>query len=702
MLQTHFRTCHLCEAMCGLALSVENGRVTAIRGDAADPFSQGHICPKALALTDIHEDPDRLRQPLRRTGTTWETMGWEEALDEAAARLQEVQARYGPDAVGVYLGNPNVHSLGSMLFNGVLLRALRTRNRFSATSVDQLPHHLAARHMFGHQLLLPIPDVDRSDYMLILGANPLVSNGSLMTAGGIERRLKGLQARGGKVVVIDPRRTATARLADEHHFIRPGSDVLFLLGVAHTLLAEGLARPGRLADFSEGSAELEAALAPYTPERVAPPTGIEAATIRRLARELAAAPAAACYGRMGVSTQTFGGLCQWLINGVNWLTGNLDRPGGVMFTTPAVDIVDERRAGQFGRYRSRVRGLPEFAGELPAAALAEEIATPGSGQIRALVTLGGNPVLSTPNGAALDEALAGLAYMVSIDIYRNETTRHAHLILPPTTGLETSHYDLIFHVLAVRNTARYSPALFEPAAGARHDWQIFRGLAQRMGALDPSHPMSQLTPEQALDFGLQTGPYGGQGLSLAQLQAQPHGIDWGPLQPRLPERLFTADKRIKLAPAPFLADLGRVEATFWGATDDAAGYELRLIGRRDLRSNNSWMHNSPRLMRGKTRCTLWMHSADADARGLHDGQMVRLASRSGQIELPLEVTDDIMPGVVSAPHGWGHDRAGVALAVAQAQPGASLNDVTDAARLDALSGNAALNGTPVRVSAAVA
>lgn len=693
----HYRTCHLCEAMCGLAITLEGDRITAIRGDEADPFSQGHICPKALALPDIHDDPDRLRQPLRRGPDGWETVGWEEAFDEAATRLRDIQARYGPNAVGVYLGNPNVHSLGSQLFNGTLLRALRTTNRFSATSVDQLPQHLAARHMFGHQLVLPIPDVDRSDYGLILGANPLVSNGSLMTAGGIERRLKALQARGGKIVVLDPRRTATARLADEHFFIRPGSDVLFLLGLVHTLFDEELARPGRLADFTAGLDLARAAAAPYAPERVAAHTGLEATTLRRLAREIAAAPSAMCYGRMGVSTQAFGGLCHWLINLVNLLTGNLDRPGGVMLTTPAIDIVDERRAGNFGRFHSRVRGLPEFAGELPVAVLAEEITTPGDGQIRALVTLGGNPVLSTLNGVALDQALAGLEFMLSIDIYRNETSRHAHLILPPTTGLETAHYDLVFHVLAVRNSAKYSPPLFAPADGMRHDWEIFRELARRLGAFDPDQPMNRLTPEQALDFGLQTGPYGRQGLSLARLQAEPHGVDLGPLQPRLPERLFTPDKRIAAAPPPFLADLARVEATFWNEPALSEGYDLQLIGRRELRSNNSWMHNSPRLMRGQPRCTLLMHPTDAAVRGLASGQRVQVASRTGQVALPLEVTEAIMPGVVSLPHGWGHGRPGVGLAVAQAQPGVSLNDLTDADWVDSLSGNAVLNGIPVRV-----
>ncbi|MCI0394909.1 MAG: molybdopterin oxidoreductase family protein [Chloroflexi bacterium] len=698
---THYRTCNLCEAMCGLEIAMDGERIVAIRGDKADPFSQGHICPKAIALQDIYADPDRLKSPLRRTAAGWESIGWDEAFDEVAANLKRIQAQHGRNAVGVYLGNPNVHNLGSQLLLSTLVRALRTTNRFSATSVDQLPQQFTARLMFGHQLLLPIPDVDRTDYFLIFGANPLASNGSLMTAAGIERRLKAIQRRGGRVVVVDPRRTESAALADEHLFIRPASDVLLLLALVHTILAEGLAHPGRLAEFTDGLDALWELVAPYLPEVVSGPTGIPAETIGHLAREFAAAPSAVCYGRIGVSTQRFGGLCHWLINVLNIITGNLDRPGGAMFTTPAIDIVDKGRAGKMGRWRSRARGLAEFAGELPAAVLAEEILTPGEGQIRAMVTVAGNPVLSTPNGRRLDEALASLDYMVAIDIYHNETTRHAHIILPPTTGLETEHYDLIFHVLAVRNSAKYSPALFEPAAGARHDWQIYGTLAQRLSngekLLDPAHPLNQMTPAMMLDFGLRTGPYGQDGLSLEKLQTEPHGVDLGPLQPRLPERLFTADKRIQLVPELMAQDMARVQQVFSDGTQELDGFDLTLIGRRQLRSNNSWMHNAERLVRGKERCTLLMHPNDAAARGLATGQTVMIESRVGCIELPLELTETIMPGVVSIPHGWGHDRPGVQLRVAQRHAGASINDLTDEMVLDDLTGNAAFIGLPVRV-----
>ncbi|MCW5849698.1 MAG: molybdopterin-dependent oxidoreductase [Anaerolineae bacterium] len=701
-LWTHYRTCNLCEAMCGLEISLDGERITAIRGDQADPFSQGHICPKAVALQDIYADPDRLRQPLRRTAAGWETIGWDEAFDEAAAHLKRVQAEFGPAAVGVYLGNPNVHNLGSSLLGTTLTRALRTPNVFTATSVDQLPHHFAARMMFGHQLLLPIPDVDRTDFFLILGANPLASNGSLMTAAGIDRRLKAIQGRGGRIVVVDPRRTETAARADEYIPIRPTTDVLLLLALIRTILSEGLARPDRLAGFMTGLDDLWPIVADYTPDRVSPVTGIPATTITGLARAFAASPSAVCYGRIGLSTQRFGGLCQWLINVLNIITGNLDRPGGAMFTTPAFDVVDAPRAGKYGRWRSRVRGRPEFMGELPVTTLAEEITTPGEGQIRALVTVAGNPVLSTPNGQQLDRALESLDYMLAIDIYLNETTRHAHLILPPTTGLETEHYDVLFHILAVRNTAKYSPPLYEPDTDTRHDWQIYRALAQRLATperpYDTAHPLNQMTPAMILDFGLRTGPYGKDGLSLDTLRANPHGVDLGPLQPRLPDHLFTPDKRIDLLPALLVQDLQRARAAFFNGVTHTDGFNLTLIGRRDLRSNNSWMHNSRRLVRGKDRCTVLMHPDDAAARGLADGQRVAVQSRVGCIELPLEVSAAMLPGVVSIPHGWGHDRRGVRLAVAQEHAGASLNDLTDKTFLDELTGNTAQRCPRARLS----
>ncbi len=753
---THFRTCNLCEAMCGLEIQVKDGQIQAIKGDKDDPFSRGHICPKAVALQDVYHDPNRLKFPLRRTANGWEQIGWDEAFDEVVSRLQAIQTQHGRNAVGVYLGNPNVHNVGSLLYNPPFIRALRTKNRFSATSVDQLPHHLAAYLMFGHYLLLPVPDVDRTNYFLMLGANPVASNGSLMTAAGIEGRLKALQARGGKLVVIDPRRTETAQMADEHHFIRPGTDALFLLAVLHTLFAENLVDLRRLAGVCDGLETVAELVAEFSPLAVEAATGVPATVIERMAREFAAAPSAVAYGRMGLSTQPFGGLCQWLLNLLNLVTGNLDNPGGAMFTHPAIDAVAltslTGSKGSVGRWRSRVRNLPEFAGELPVAALAEEILTPGEGQIKAMVTVAGNPVLSTPNGTQLDEALAGLEFMVAIDIYLNETTRHAHIILPPATGLETSHYDLTFHVLAVRNTAKFSPALFKPEPGMKEDWEILRELRLRLeGNMDTSRRkfkfdfFRRLSPDKIIDLGLRFGPYGRgrNGLTLSRLRREVHGVDLGPLRPSLPDRLATPNRRIPLAPELLVQDVARLRRVnseqltvnseqltvsggeelvgTQGNSEELVGTRgnsgelnlsvsqslslqspvsptFSLIGRRQLRSNNSWMHNSERLVRGKERCTVLVNRGDAAALGLSDGQMVAVRSRVGYITLPAELTDDIMPGVVSIPHGWGHNRPGIRLDVAQQHPGASLNDLTDEQAIDELTGNAAFSAILVTLS----
>ena len=707
----HFRTCHLCEAMCGVEIRLRGDEILSVRGDPDDPFSRGHICPKALGLKDVHEDPDRLRHPMRRTGEGWQRIGWDEALDEAAGRLAAIQSAHGADAVAVYYGNPTVHSYTALLAGIDLARALRTRNRYSATSVDQLPHQLAAWAMFGHQLLLPVPDLDRTQYLLVIGANPVASNGSLMTAPDVLHRLKAIRARGGRIVVVDPRRNETAAVADRHHFIRPGSDALFLFALVHALFEEGRVAPGRLAEWTDGIADLQRLAARFAPERVAEATGMPAGDIRAIAREFAAAPCAACHGRVGTSTQGFGSLCQWLIQALHVLTGNLDRAGGALVTSPAFDLVGRSQgspqAGHYDRRRTRVRGLPEFAGEFPVAALAEEIDTPGPGQVRALLTSAGNPVLSTPNGARLDRALAGLEYMVSVDFYLNETTRHAQLILPPTFALERDHYDIVFNLLSIRDTAKYSLPLFAPAPGARPDGEILRGIARRLGRLDAKRRppwrarliAGWLTPRRALALGLRFGPRGAgwnplsRGLTLARLARQPHGIDFGPLEPRLPGRL--GGRRIQIAPALLAADVPRLERELGGATD--AG--LRLIGRRELRSNNSWMHNSHRLVKGRDRCTLLLHPADASRLGVADGARVRVHSRVGEVSVMAEVTGDIMPGVVCLPHGWGHGRTGTRLAIAAAHPGASINDLTDDQAIDAVSGNAAFSGVPVSVEA---
>ncbi len=713
----HYRNCNLCEAICGVEITADADQRLNIRGDKDDPFSHGYICPKAVALQDIHYDKDRLKYPVRRTAGGWQRIGWDEAFDEVAQNLRRIRATNGRNSIGTYLGNPTVHNYGALLFAPGFLRSLRTRNRFSATSVDQLAHHLASFLMFGHQLLVPIPDLERTKFLLMLGANPAVSNGSMMTAPGMPRRLQEIRERGGKVVLIDPRHNETARLASQHLFIRPGTDVLLLLALLHVIFDEELIHLGALSAFTKGVETIADLVAEFSPERVAPVTGIDATQIRVLARGFAAAESAVCYGRIGVSTQEFGGVCQWLINALNIVTGNLDRAGGAMFTLPAFDPVSAPESlaprGSFARWHSRVRKLPEFGGELPVAALAEEILTEGPGQIKAFVTLAGNPVLSTPDGRELDRALASLEFMVSIDFYINETSRHAHIVLPPTSALERGHYDLAFHLLAVHNTAKFSPALFEPDADARHDWQILLELQSRMepdgvaGRVKRKLLKPFYTPERLLDLSLRFGPYGARfnpfskGLTLRKVQKAVHGIDLGPLKPCLPKRLRTADKQIQLAPEALVKDLARVKARLLNVAFHSNG-NLLLIGRRQLRSNNSWLHNYERLVKGnpaKPRCSVLMHPADAAHRNLTTGQHVVVRSKVGSVVVPVEITEEIMPGVVSIPHGWGHDRPGNQIEVAQHHAGASINDLTDNQAIDTLCGTAAFNGTSVTIEA---
>lgn len=714
----HYRSCNLCEAICGIEIAVQAGDHLDIRGDKDDPFSRGYICPKAVGLQDLHFDKDRLRYPVRRTFQGWQRISWDEAFAEVAENLKRIRATHGRNSIATYLGNPVVHNYGALLFVPGFIRSLGTRNRFSATSVDQLPHHVASFFMFGHQLLLPVPDVDRTQFHLMLGANPAVSNGSMMTAPGMSRRLQEIRERGGKVVLVDPRYNETAQLVDRHLFIRPGTDVLLLLALLQVVFEEGLVRLGQVASFTKGVETVGEIVAEFTPERVAPLTGIDAHEIRALAREFATAESAVCHGRIGVSTQEFGAVCQWLINVLNIVTGNLDRPGGAMFTLPAFDPLSAPESlaprGSYGRWHSRVRELPEFGGELPVAVLAEEILTEGPGQIKALVTCAGNPVLSTPNGHKLDRALASLEFMVSLDFYINETTRHAHIILPPTSALERGHYDMAFNMLTVRNTAKFSPPLFEPGDDTRHDWEILSELQSRMdrngrrSAVLRKWSTRFFGPERILDLALRFGPYGAKlnpfssGLTLRKVKEAVHGIDLGPLKPCLPGRLRTDDKRIDLAPEVLVKDIARVKRILLDGAAASSNGELLLIGRRQLRSNNSWMHNSERLVKGnpaKPPCTIIMNPADAAHRDLASGQTVRVRSRVGEIALPLEVSDEIMPGVVSIPHGWGHERAGNHLAVAQQHAGVSINDLTDPLAIDALCGTAAFSATPVTVYA---
>lgn len=554
-LQTHYRTCNICEAMCGLEIKHQDGNILSIKGDQEDPFSRGHICPKAVALQDFYNDKDRLKTPLKRTNDGWQEISWEQAYDEIATRFRGLQAEHGQDAVGVYLGNPNAHNFGNAIMLPRFFKALGTNNRYSSASADQLPHHVASNYMLGAGMLIPIPDIDHTDFMLIIGANPIVSNGSLMTAPGVGKRLKAIQDRGGNVVVVDPRRTETAKKADQHLFIRPETDALLMLALVHTLFEEQRVDLGHLESIIDGLDQLAEAVKPYSPEAVAEACGIDATTIRNLARDMAAAKSAVCYSRMGASTQSFGGLCQWLNNVLNLLTGNFDRRGGAMFPQPAFDLVRDKKGkpSSYGRYQSRVRKLPYFNSEFPVATLADEILTPGEGQIRAMITIAGNPVLSSPGGARLEQAFDSLDFMVSVDIYLNETTRHADIILPATTGLEVRHFDVFFNSFAVRNTAKFSEPMFEKTPDQKHDWEILRDLSLHLTGREDDG----VTPEMMLDGGLKHGAYGEQGMSLAMLKANPHGVDLGALQPCLQQRLQTEDGLIHIAPQLYLDDLKR-------------------------------------------------------------------------------------------------------------------------------------------------
>ncbi|WP_439134032.1 molybdopterin-dependent oxidoreductase [Pseudomaricurvus sp.] len=710
--KTHYRSCTLCEAMCGVEIKYQGDKIIAVSGDDKDQHSWGHICPKGYSLQDLHNDPDRLKKPLRKVDGQWLEVEWEEALDVAAEGLAKVQKEHGDNAVAGYWGNPTSHNLGLLMTTNKLRKELKTQNVFTAASLDQMPHQLCSYLMFGHGQIFTIPDVDHADYMLMLGANPAASNGSLMSGGDILKRLEGIHERGGKLVLIDPRKNETAMYVQEHHFIRPATDAIFLVGLIQHVIRKELYKPGRLKDMMSHWGELLELFNLFPMSQVADITGIPQSEIERIAEEYAAADKAICYGRMGISAQEFGALNHYLINTLNIITGNLDRRGGMMFTKPAVDSgVQPNQAGSFNTYQSRVRGLPEFNRDLPSSTMVDEMTTPGEGQVKGFICIAGNPGLSTPNGRLLEKGLSELDFMVSLDFYLNETSRHADVILPPTGPLEHEQYDIVFNLLSVHNVAKFSDALFPHPEGTLSDYEIMTGLIDRLAKIkrgaEPKKPMPLTT---MLDYALRAGPYAesfdeyngdeithhDEGLTLDKLKEYPHGLNLGPLQPCFPDFLFTADQKINMMPEPFLQDLERLK-------DFANNFEtepkLKLIGRRDLRTNNSWMHNSQRLVKGKDRCGLFVHPVDAEALKLENGSKAKISSRVGQLNVVVEVTDTVMPGSVCLPHGWGHDLEGVQLRVAQTNPGINSNDLSDEQLVDQLSGNAALNGIPVEVEA---
>ncbi|ABW66883.1 molybdopterin-dependent oxidoreductase [Desulfosudis oleivorans] len=708
MQKTHYAVCNICESTCGLEIVTDGKNIISIKGDRQNPFSRGHICPKAQAHKDIYNDPDRLRHPVRRNGDHWEKISWNEAIREVAGRLVSIQKKHGNDALAFYYGDPALHNNATFLMLKPFKKSLKSKNLYSAISVDSLPKMLVSYLMYGNQVANSIPDIDRTDYMLILGANPLVSNGSLMTASNIKKRLKNIQERGGRIVVIDPRKNETAAIADDHYFIRPGTDALFLLAMLHTIFREGLYNNGNVLSIVKGVDELRELVKPFTPERVSRRVSIPADDIRKLTREFATAESAVCYGRMGISTQEYGSTTTWLMEVVNIVTGNLDRPGGVMFTTPAANLAGIakllKETGSFNQHRSRVGGLPEFNGELPVAALAEEMETSGPGQVKALVTLAGNICLSRPNSGRLLRALGNLEYIVSIDIYINETSRHANIILPPACSLEEDHFEAIFYALAVRNIVNYSTSVFPKPVDAKHDWEILLALIAALNSARgflPSipgrimHPfMRVFNPKRQLDLLLRLGPHS---LSLKKLKQSPHGIDLGPLEPRVKQVINTPDKKIKLIPENFLKEVERLNKSL----DEKLPLEkgaLQLIGRRSRKGMNSWLHNCPSLQRGKIECTLLMNPEDARQREFENGQIVKVATSNGSIEIEMETTLEMMPGVVSIPHGWGHDLPGVKLSLAKTRPGVNVNLITNDDLIDKGSGTSVLYGIPVVVT----
>ncbi|MFT4566673.1 MAG: anaerobic selenocysteine-containing dehydrogenase [Saprospiraceae bacterium] len=695
-INTHYRTCNICEAMCGLEIKYQEKEILSIRGNKDDVLSRGHICPKAVALQDFYSDPDRLKTPVRKTANGWESISWEVAINEVVKKISDIQSSHGQNAVGTYLGNPNAHKLGNALFMPLLLRALKTRNRFSASSVDQLPHHFASNYMFGHGNLLPVADIDHTQYMIIIGGNPMISNGSMMTCPDFPTRMKAIQKRGGKVVVIDPRKTETAKKSDEHLFIKPGSDAYLLAGMISVLLEKKKINLRHLNSIIDGVEEIQNVVSEYTPAKVEQITGIAANSIYRIVEELTASTSGVVYSRMGASTQQFGGLCIWLTNVFNILSGNFDNRGGAMFTQPAYDLVKltskKGRPSNYGKYQSRVKGLPYYNGEFPVATMADEILTPGEGQIRAMVTVAGNPLLSCPDAGKLKTAFESLEFYVAIDPYINETTRHADIILPGTVALEESQYDIPFNNLAVRNTVKYASPLFEKEETQRHDWEILNMLAAKLKEEDPL----QLNPEMMLEMGWRAQDK--EGISISTLLENPNGIDLGPLQTCLTERMQTDDGRIQLTPAPMLEDMNRLKSKLENHDNSSEEFPLLLIGRRLLRSHNTWCHNSYRLVKGRNECTVLINPDDAERYKITKGDKVTVSSVAGTLQIEAEVTDQMMAGVISIPQGWGHTDEEANLSVAKSKPGANMNLLTNGEDLDVLTGNAVLNGVAVNIS----
>ena len=716
----HYRVCNYCEAMCGVSVDFIPDAETPegkfrVRPDKNDTFSKGSMCPKASSLGPLYLDPNRLKYPVKKVindagEIDWQQITWQDAYTTVSENLIAVREQHGADAIATYLGNPIVHNLGMLLFVKVLTKAIGSKNIFSATSMDQLPHHFAGHFMFGHEFRIPVPDIDRTDHMIIMGANPMASNGSIMTSAGVSKRLQKIQKRGGKFIVIDPRKTETAKICSEHHFIKPATDLYFLLAFLHVLYRDKHVQLGNLSAHINNFDQIEPLVAEFDPVTIAPITGMEANEIERLVTEFMAADTAVLYGRMGLSTQPHGGLCHWLINTINIVSGNFDKPGGMMFPSPAIELARDDQHKVFGRWKSRARGLSEFGGEYPVSTMADEILTEGEHQVKAFVSICGNPVLSSPGGHRLDEGLKDIDFMVSIDNYINETTRHADIILPTPSGLEIDHYDLIFNTISVTNNAKFSSAMVPVEADRPFDWQILKELAHRISSNGLSFFDRLSTPRRIVNLGLLFGEYGKlssprrwlNGLSLNKVIKSEHGVDLGPMRARVPKGLKTRDRKIHIAPSVFLERLQEVRNGEYldlkrqsenNATNPSEDSILRLIGRRNVYTNNSWMHQAPNLNKSKqVRCTAMIHPDNADRLKLVNGEIVKVRSRVGEVLIPVEITNTVMPGVVSIPHGFGHSKKDTRVPIAEKKPGVSVNDLTDPMRIDPLTGNAAFSG----------
>lgn len=709
MTTTKYRTCHLCEAMCGLEIEVKDHEVLSIKGHKEDIYSKGHICPKGVALKELHTDPDRLKQPVKKTANGWEQISWEEAYGLVEAGMKKVRKKYGNESIATYTGNPTVHNTGTALTLYDTINAINTKNRYASHSLDSVPVFLVNQMMFGHAMMAPIPDIENLDYLLIIGANPVASNGSFMSTPDIRGKINAIKDRGGKVVVVDPRKTETASKASEHYFIRPETDILFLLSIVNELFQRKAIADSRVLRFSEHLEELEKIAAPFTIDKVAAITGIAAKDIHQIVSGLIEHPNSVVYGRLGVNIQSFGTLCQWLISSINILLGKMDEQGGLQFTLPAIDYVTlMAHESKMFRYSSRVEGYKEIIGEFPTATLADEILTEGKDQVKALLTIAGNPARSAPNSTLVEKALGKLDFMVAVDMYINETTQYADVILPPAVGLETMHYSFVLHMVATRNTTKFSPAPLPISPEQRYDWQIMGELSRRLfsGSLlgrIKNGIMSRIHPKTKLDLALKTGPYGvwggrflrKDGLSLKRLMKQVGGMELSELRPVLPQRLFTRNKKVELVPQIFAAEMHKVEKLLTPSVN--TDFPLKLIGRRHLRSNNSWMHNLPMLNGGSRKCTVMIHPEDAKHTHIQDKELVEVYSSNGSIQIEAEVTEDIIRGTICIPHGWGHGGKDTSQKVANSMGGANVNELMDHKRLDPLSYNMAFSGQPVAI-----